>query len=83
MENENSRIQLTIDPEFAEALARVDACPLDQSQLVRELAIRGAQVVEQERAEAIDVLLSVARGDVPYDFDAVAAVVAQRADHLL
>jgi hypothetical protein len=55
------RIQVTNDPELAEALARVARFYAGKpaSQVVRDLAIKGAEAVEREqgeRAAAIDRL---------------------------
>jgi hypothetical protein len=79
------RIQVTVDDELAQALARVDPAPASKAALVRDLALRGAQAVEEQRAradEAIKVLLQIADGTLDYDFDAVADLVARRGEHL-
>ncbi len=65
------RIQVTVDDELAQALARIDPAPASKAALVRDLALRGAQAVEEERArrdEAIQVLLEIADGTLDYDF---------------
>jgi hypothetical protein len=72
------RIQVTNDPELAETLARVArfyAAGTPASQIVRDLAIKGAEVVEaaeNRRAEAIEWLIdaSTKRADV-LDWDAL------------
>jgi hypothetical protein len=79
------RIQVTLDDELAHALARIDPAPASRAALVRDLALRGAQAVEEERArraDAIQVLLEIADGTRDYDFDAVADLVARRGEHL-
>lgn len=48
---EKSRIQVTVDELLAEAMARIDPAPPSRSRLVRDLALRGAQALQQERAE--------------------------------
>jgi hypothetical protein len=79
------RIQVTIDDELARALTRIDPAPSSRSALVRELALRGAQAVEQERAradEALTVLLEIADGSRDYDLGAAAEIAARRSDRL-
>ena len=81
----NPRIQVTVDEEFARALARVDPAPPSRSALVRDLALRGARAVEQERAradEALAVLLEIADGERDYDLGAAAEQAARRGDRL-
>lgn len=87
MATNHPRIQVTVDPELAAALAAVDASPRSRSKLVRDLALRGAQVIEAERkaqGSAVEVLLAIADGDERYDLDfgAAAEIHAQRGDRL-
>jgi len=80
-----SRIQVTVDEELASALARIDPAPASRSRLVRDLALRGAHAVEEERAradEARTVLLEIADGTRDYDFGAAAELAARRGDRL-
>ena len=75
------RIQVTVDEEFARALARIDPAPPSRAALVRDLALRGARAVEQERAradEALAVLLEIADGERDYDLGAAAELAARR-----
>lgn len=75
------RIQVTVDPELARALAQVDPAPSSRARLVRDLALRGAEVVHAEREamqSATDVLLGIASGEIPYDFEALAEIWAER-----
>lgn len=76
------RIHVTVDDELAEALARIDPAPASKAALVRDLALRGAQAVEAERAEAIAYLLKIADGTVDYDFEGLAETYALRNEHL-
>ena len=81
----NPRIQVTVDDALAQAMARIEPDPGSRSRLVRDLAMRGAQAVEQEReqaADALQVLLDIADGALAYDFDAAADLVARRGDRL-
>lgn len=81
----NPRIQVTVDDELADALASIDAAPASRSRLVRDLAVRGAEVVQAERAaadDALTVLLEIADGKRDYDFEAAADLVARRGDRL-
>ncbi len=85
MATANPRIQVTVDDELARALARVDASPASRSRLVRDLALRGAEAVQQERArsdEALTVLLEIADGVRDYDLEAAAEVASRRGDRL-
>jgi hypothetical protein len=75
------RVQVTIDPTLAEAMAAVEAQPRSKAKLLRDLALRGAEVVAEERREydqAIEVLLKIARGEIDYDFDALDEVLRER-----
>jgi|GEM_PF-910819 len=79
------RIQVTVDDELAHAMSRIDPSPTSRSRLVRDLALRGAQSLEAERAradEALTVLLEIADGTRDYDLEAAAAVAARRGDRL-
>jgi hypothetical protein len=81
----NPRIQVTVDDELADALTRVDPAPSSRSRLVRDLALRGARAVEDERAradEAVTVLLEIADGTRDYDLGAAADVASRRGDRL-
>jgi predicted nucleic acid-binding protein len=58
-----SPIQVTVDDELAAALSRIDLAPVSKSRLVRDLALRGAQALDAERAqgaEALTVVLEIA-----------------------
>ena len=77
------RIQVTVDDELAQALARIDPAPVSKAALVRELALRGAQAVEEERArydEAIQVLLEIADGTRNYDFAGLQELYERRGE---
>jgi hypothetical protein len=77
----NPRVQVTVDPELGAALAAVQPHPASKSRLIRDLALRGAEVAEEERKrydEAIEVLCKIADGEIPYDFDALGEILAER-----
>jgi hypothetical protein len=79
------RIQATVDDELAPALARIDPAPASKAALVRDLALRGAQAIEEERvrqADAIKVLLEIADGTRDYDFEGLADLYERRGEHL-
>jgi hypothetical protein len=81
MATKHPRVQVTIDPELGEAMAAVDAHPKSRSGLVRDLAMRGAEVVAEEQRkhdEAIGFLLKVASGEIDYDFEALEEVLEER-----
>jgi len=85
MATANPRIQVTVDDELARALLRVDPAPQSRSRLVRDLALRGAQTVEGERArqgEALTILLEIADGTRDYDLGAAGEIAARRDDRL-
>ena len=79
------RIQVTVDEELASAMSRIDPSPASKSRLVRDLALRGAQALDAERAqadEALTILLEIADGIRDYDLDAAADLAARRGDRL-
>jgi hypothetical protein len=81
MATKHPRVQVTIDPELREAMAAVDAHPKSRSGLIRDLAMRGAEVVAEEQRkhdEAIEFLLKVASGEIDYDFEALKEVLEER-----
>jgi transposase len=81
MATKHSRVQVTVDPELAEAMAAVDAHPSSKSRLIRDLALRGAEVVAEERQrreEAKEFFRKVADGEIDYDFDALEEVLKER-----
>ncbi len=81
MATKHPRVQVTVDPELAQAMAAVDAHPASRSGLIRDLAIRGAEVALEERRkhdEAIEILCKIADGEIDYDFDALEEIVKER-----
>ena len=65
------RVQVTVDPALAEALAAVDLHPKSKSRLIRDLALRGAEAAAEEKQrhdEATETLLKIARGEIELDF---------------
>lgn len=81
----HARIQVTVDEELACALSRIDPSPASRSRLVRDLALRGAQAVEVERAragEALTILLEIADGTRDYDLPAAAELASRRGERL-
>lgn len=70
MATKHPRVQVTVDPALAEAMAAVDAHPKSRSRLIRDLALRGAEVAEEDRRrreEAKQTLLKIARGEIELD----------------
>jgi hypothetical protein len=81
MATKHPRVQVTVDPELGAAMAAVDAHPKSRSRLIRDLALRGAEVATEERRkrdEAIEFLCKVADGEIPYDFEALEEVLKER-----
>lgn len=81
----NPRVQVTVDAELSEALAAVEGRPSSKSRLIRDLALRGARAVADERSrqlEAREYLLGVARGEVDLDLGAARALHESRDDGL-
>jgi metal-responsive CopG/Arc/MetJ family transcriptional regulator len=81
MGSTHPRVQVTVDPELAAAMEAVDPHPQSRSRLIRDLAIRGAEAERDERkrrAQGIEHLLSIAKGETAYDFDAARAIHAER-----
>jgi hypothetical protein len=72
---------VTVDPELAAAMDEIDPHPASRSRLIRDLALRGAEAERDERQRrqaATAYLLSIARGDTEFDFQAARAIHAQR-----
>ena len=70
MTSKHPRVQVTVDPALAEAMAAVDAHPKSKSRLIRDLALRGAEVAEEDKRrhdEATKTLLKIARGEIELD----------------
>jgi hypothetical protein len=70
MATKNPRIQVTVDRALAAALAEVDPHPKSKSRLIRDLALRGAEVAREDRRrreEARKFFLKVARGEIELD----------------
>lgn len=64
------RVQVTVDPELAEAMAAVDPHPRSKSRLIRDLALRGAEVAKDDQRrheEAKEFFLKVASGEIDLD----------------
>jgi hypothetical protein len=62
-------------------MAAVDAHPSSKSRLIRDLAVRGAEVVadeHQRREEAKKFFRKVARGEIDFDFEALGEVLEER-----
>lgn len=85
MPTAKSRIQVTIDEELARALYEVDPSPSSRSRLVRDLALRGARAMREDREgyeDALKLLLEIADGDRDYDLSASVSAFAARGDRL-
>lgn len=81
MATANPRVQVTVDPELGAALAAVPSPPASKSRLIRDLALRGAEVTREEQTErekAKETLRKIADGELPYDFDALGEILAER-----
>lgn len=76
----SSRVQVTVDPELAAALAEFGG--RSRSRAVRDLAIRGAQAMrddQRQRDDAIEFLRRIATGeDDRFDFSVTAELHAAR-----
>lgn len=81
MATKHPRVQVTIDPELGDAMAAVDAKPNSKSRLIRDLALRGAEMELEEhkgREQAKEFFRKVARGEIDYDFEALEEVLKER-----
>jgi hypothetical protein len=77
----NPRVQVTVDAELREALDALEPDLRSKSRLIRDLALRGAKASEEEqgrREKAKVTLLKIARGELPYDFEASREIHAER-----
>jgi hypothetical protein len=76
----SSRVQVSVDPELAAALAEFGG--RSRSRSVRDLAVRGAEALREEqrgRREAIEFLRQLdSREDDRYDFSVSAELHATR-----
>jgi hypothetical protein len=76
-----ARVQVTVDPEFEEALAEVGG-GVPRSRAIRDLALRGAaelRAEQERRAEALVTLDRIATGDDDgFDFAVSAALHGER-----
>ena len=73
MASKHPRVQVTVDPALEEAMAAVDAHPKSKSRLIRDLALRGAEVAAEDRRrreEAKETLRKIANGEIELDLDA-------------
>jgi len=85
MPTAKARIQVTIDDELGLALDAVDPAPASRSRLVRDLALRGSEVIRAERGQAEDALRTlteIADGTRDHDMSASAAALRSRGDRL-
>lgn len=79
------RIQITVDDELAAVLDAIDPRPASRAGLVRDLAVRGADALHEERvrtADAVTTLLEIADGAHDLDLGAAADLAAARGDRL-
>ena len=80
MPTSSPRVQVTVDPELAAALSEFGGS--SRSRSVRELALRGAQALRDERSrrdEAIEFLRRLDAGeDRRFDFSVAAELHATR-----
>lgn len=79
MATTNPRVQVTVDPELAEALAALPVTDGSKSKLIRDLALRGAQAAREDRKrehEANEYLATRAYDDV--DIEALREIHAER-----
>jgi hypothetical protein len=70
MATKHPRVQVTVDPELRDAMAAVEPHPKSRSRLIRDLALRGAEVAEEDkrrREEAKEFLRKVVRGEIELD----------------
>lgn len=75
------RVQVTVDPALEAAMAEVDPNPKSKSRLIRDLALRGAEVAAEDqrrRREAKEFFLKVARGEIEVDLEAAREVHEER-----
>jgi len=79
------RVQLTLDPEFAEAVDRA-ATHLDGSHgragMIRELALRGAEEISLQAERGSRAEAQALEGLLAFDFSELSDIVAQRESDL-
>ena len=70
MAAKHPRVQVTVDPQLSEAMAAIEPRPQSKSQLIRKLALRGAEVALEERQgreQAKEFFREVASGEIDLD----------------
>lgn len=70
MASKYPRVQVTVDPALGEAMAAIDPHPKSKSRLIRDLAMRGAEVADEDRRrreEAKEFFRKVASGEIDLD----------------
>jgi hypothetical protein len=70
MAAKSPRVQVTVDRALAAAMAEVDPNPKSKSRLIRDLALRGAEVAVEDRVrrrEAQAFFRKVIRGEIELD----------------
>ncbi len=81
MATAHPRIQVTVDPELAEALASVPTEPKSRSRQIRDLALRGAEAEREDlkrREWAKNYLKGIANGTIDFDFEAAREIWEER-----
>ena len=81
MATSHPRVQVTIDPELAEALDSLGPRNGSRSRQIRDLALRGAEVeneARERRQQAITHLVDIAAGRTSYDPASALEAHAQR-----
>ncbi|MEX2448591.1 MAG: hypothetical protein WD404_07590 [Solirubrobacterales bacterium] len=74
-------MQVTVDPELAEAMAAIDPHPKSKSRLIRDLAVRGAAATEEDkekREKAKEFFLKVARKEIDIDMTGAIEALEER-----
>jgi len=70
MPAKSPRVQVTVDPALEAAMAEVDPDPKSKSRLIRDLALRGAEVAAEDRRrrmEAKEFFRKVFSGEIELD----------------
>ena len=83
----NERVQVTLDPQFAAALGRLESWRSARSRgrVIRDLALKAAEAeleADAAREQGLAYLRKIATGEEPFDFDALRELHDSRREHL-
>jgi hypothetical protein len=85
MPTNHPRVQVTLDPEFADAVDRAAThldCSHGRAGLIRDLALRGAKEISQQAERGSRAETEALEGLLAFDFSELSDIVARRESDL-